>query len=308
MFTRKFFLLITVLLLLAAFVAPNARTLYEGVTFYVRPAILPDALTSIDRAGRFASLYDLAQLRNVERLNYLRRQLGTLKVNVQEIPIPDSQFPSLFVRFNSTGPYTVFSAHYDKLFDEVAYQGASDNTAAVSAMLAAVTELAQRGDTSNRAFLFTGEEETGLRGASAFVAYARANNVAIQQNINFDNLGRGKLTIRPSAEVPGFLFWLPFAGDMAFDGRAFRPSPPYPLAPALLTQQLARVDPNMVVLEKFTAVSDSNVFQANGIPTVAISGDDMRHLELTWHTYTDRVELLDEKNLVRAFELMIRFQ
>ncbi|MBI5302199.1 MAG: M20/M25/M40 family metallo-hydrolase [Chloroflexi bacterium] len=307
MSTRTKILLAFILLLLAAIIAPNTRALYEGIAFYIRPAIFPDAIKPINRVGRYASLYDLVQLRNADRLRYLRRQLESLNVLVEEIPIPNSQLPSLFVRFNRGAVETIFSAHYDKLYDDPTYQGASDNTAAVSAMLAAVAELAQRGDGGTRAFLFTGEEETGLRGASAFVAYARANGIAPRAIVNFDNLGRGKLTIRPSTDVPGIVFTLPFYGDLGFDGREFRASPPYPRAHAALTQALLRVQPDMVVLERFTAISDSNVFQAHGIPTVAISGDDMRHLDLTWHTYTDRVELLDENNLDRAFDLMTRF-
>lgn len=307
MLSRQKIFLALILLLLVAFLAPNARALYEGGAFYVRPAILPDTLTPIARDGRFASLYDLVQLRNAERLNYLRRELSALNLPLEEIAIPDSAFPNLFVRFARAEQYTIFSAHYDKLYDDPAYQGASDNTAAISVMLAAIRELARRGDQSERAFLFTGEEETGLRGASAFVAYARAENLALRRVINFDNLGRGRLTIRPSAHVPGIVFTLPLAGDFGFDGRELRPSPPYPRAPRALTQALARAQPDLVVLEHFTATSDSNVFQTHGIPTVAISGDDMRHLELTWHTYADRIELLDERNLDRAFDLMTRF-
>jgi len=210
------------------------------------------------------------------------------------------------VRFDSAGPYTIFSAHYDKLYDNMDYQGASDNTAAVSVLLAAMDELAQRGDGGNRAFLFTGEEETGLRGAQAFVEYARANNLPIRAIVNFDNIGRGQLAIRPSAERPGFVFTLPLFGNFVYDGRALNPSPVYPLADARLTQELGRAQPALAVYEHFTALSDSNVFQANGIDTVAVSGDDMYYLELTWHTYTDRVELLDESNLDLAFDLIMK--
>jgi Zn-dependent M28 family amino/carboxypeptidase len=174
-------------------------------------------------------------------------------------------------------------------------------------LLASVTELAERGEGGNRAFLFTGEEETGLHGATAFVEYARANNIAIREIVNFDNLGRGKLAIRPSAPVPGFVFTLPPYGDMAYDGRRFRPSPPYPLANYRLTQALLRAQPEIVVFDRFTALSDSNVFQANGIDTVAFSGDDMRYLDQTWHTFADRIELLDERNLDRAFELILDY-
>ncbi len=300
------------LAVLAAFILPNARSLYEGVFFYLRDVVTydPRAVKPIDPAGRYASLYDLIHLKNVERLAYLQRRLDLPNAQVVQIAIPQSQFPDLFVRFGKTAePYTIFSAHYDKLHDDPDYQGASDNTAAVSVLLASVAEWARRGDAGNRAFLFTGEEETGMRGAAAFVEHARAHGIAIREIVNFDNLGRGKLAIRPSAEIPGYVFTLPLYGDVAYDGRTLRRVENLrkvdPRANPRLTQALLRAQPDLVVYERFTARGDSNVFEANGIDTVAISGDDMRYLELTWHTYADRVELLDERNLDRAYGLMV---
>jgi len=319
------------LIALAALLLPNARSLYEGIFFYLRDVMAynPSAAQPISRSGRYASLYDLIRLRNAARHDYILDRVNLPNVLVTQIPIPNSQLPSIFVRFSAQGPYSIFSAHYDKLHDDSEYQGASDNTAAVSVLLASVAELARRGDGGNRAFLFTGEEETGLRGAKAFYEYARANGIAIREIINFDNLGRGKLAIRPSTDVPGFVFTLPLYGDLAYDGRTLSPigdhwlgleiakgasvrsdlrgSPPVPPANARLTQALLRVQPDIVVYERFTALSDSNVFQANGIDTVAISGDDMYYLEQTWHTYADRVELLDERNLDRAYQLIVRY-
>ena len=295
-----------ILLLLAALALPNARALYEGVFFYLRDVVTydPRAVTAVSRAGRYASVYDLVLLRNTERRAYILQRASRLAVF--EIPLSNSQLSNIFVRFDAPGPYTVLSAHYDKLYDNADYQGASDNTAAVSVLLAAMDESARRGDANNRAFLFTGEEETGLRGAQAFVEYARANNISIRAIVNFDNIGRGKLAIRPSAERYGFVFTLPLFGDFVFDGRALNASPAYPLANARLTQALVRAQPGIVVYEHFTALSDSYVFQANGIDTVSISGDSMYYLELTLHNNSDRVELLDEANLDLAFDLILK--
>jgi Zn-dependent M28 family amino/carboxypeptidase len=228
-------------------------------------------------------------------------------LTVTRIPVPDSQLADLLVRFNSEGPYTVYSAHYDKLYDDVTYQGASDNTAAVSVLLAAAVQLQGEGYGGPAAFLFTGEEEKGLRGAIAFMSYVHATRLPVRENINFDNVGRGKLAIRPSVQIPGYSFTIPLYGDLTYDGRTLRPSPPHAPANPRLTRALLGVQPDMVVYERFTATSDSNIFQANGIDTVAISGDDMRYLEETWHTYADRVELLDEQNLDRAYELIMRY-
>lgn len=309
--SNKNIFLVAATAVLAVLIIPNARSLYEGIFFYLRDAATysPNAVQPIHRDGRYASLYDLIPLRNAERYNYLLTRLQALNVSIVPIPIPNYPFSDLFVRFNQPGLYTVYSAHYDKLFDDPNYQSASDNTAAVSVLLASVAEFARRGEGGSRAFLFTGAEETGLQGAAAFVNYARTapHNIAIREIVNFDNLGRGKLAIRPSAEIPGFVFTIPLLGDLAYDGRELRASPAYQPANARLTGALLRVQPEITLYQRFTAVSDSNVFQANNIDTVAISGDDMRYLELTWHTYADRVELLDERNLDLAFELIMRY-
>jgi Zn-dependent M28 family amino/carboxypeptidase len=296
-----------VLIILAILVLSDLRSLTEGITYYVIPAITynPTPGQPVSRTGRFASLYDLVQLSNLERRDYVVKHLDVASLSVTQIPIPDSQATDVFTRFNSTGPYTIFCAHYDKYHDDTNFQGASDNTSGVSVLLAAAQTLASRGENGNYAFLFTGEEETGLRGASAFVSYARTNHIPIREIVDFDSLGRDALAIRPSAGQPGFFFALPFGVSVAFDGRTFERGREYPLANARLTQSLLRVQPDLVVLQQFTALSDSNVFQANGIDTVAISSSNMYYLQLAWDTYADRVELLDERNLDKAYALVI---
>ncbi len=131
--------------------------------------------------------------------------------------------------------------------------------------------------------------------------------MGVREVVNFDNIGRGNLAIRPSAPAPGYVFTIPFYGDMVYDGRGFRQGVRYPLADQPLSQALARAQPALVVLERFTALTDSNVFQANSIPTVAISGDDMHFLDETWHTYSDKIELLDQANLDQTFELITHY-
>lgn len=298
----------TLVLLFAGLVIPNARSLYEGVFFYLRDALTydPAAVTPVRTSGRYASVHDLVRLTNAGRRDYILEHLNLTHGDLLQISVPSSPQPNLFVRFGPIGPYTVYSAHYDKLHDDTRYQGASDNTAAVSVLLAAITELEKRSYAGPAAFLFTAEEEKGMNGAAAFVEHARANSFQIKEIINFDNLGRGKLAIRPSVPAPGLAFTIPFYGEVTFDGREFRPSPPYLPANARLATELERVQPGIVVYERFTASSDSNVFLANGIDSVAISGDNMYFLDLTWHTYADRVELLDERNLDLAYELIMQ--
>ncbi|MCL4393549.1 MAG: M20/M25/M40 family metallo-hydrolase [Chloroflexi bacterium] len=303
-------LLVLVLAVLGGLAVYNDRALYEGVVYYLVPAarFTPADVQPVDPAGRFASVYDLVRLRNQERMAYIAGHLKLPYANVSLIPIPGTPFSDVFVHFDSAGPFTLYCAHYDKAYDDVNYEGASDNTAAVSVLLAAVQELADSGDVGDRAFLFTGEEETGLHGATAFVEYARANHIAVRELVDMDSLGRGALAIRPSADQPGFMFSLPPVGDIAYDGSTFTRATPFPAPSARLTQALLKVDPNIVVLEQFTALSDSNVFQANGIDTVAISTSDMYYAQLAWDTYADKVELLDQQNLEKAYELILEYE
>ncbi|MBI5649588.1 MAG: M28 family peptidase, partial [Chloroflexi bacterium] len=142
----KRIILIVFLLVLVLLILPNARALYEGILYYVRPMIFPDAFKPVNRAGRYAAVYDLVQLRNAERVEYLRRHLTSRNIAFEEIAIPNSPFPNLFVRSKTTAPLTIYSAHYDKLYDDANYQGASDNTAALAVLLAAIDNLARSFD------------------------------------------------------------------------------------------------------------------------------------------------------------------
>ncbi len=307
--------LLLIALVLLALILPNLRALYEGIFFYLRDAVTyaPASANPIRSDGRYASLYDLVRLRNADRYRYVKNQLATLNATITEIPIapspslPLSPSPNLYVTFNNSVPQTIFSAHYDKLYDTDNYQGASDNSAAVSVLLAAAQESARRGDAREFAFLFTSEEERGLRGAAAFVEYARANNLPIREIITFDNIGRGGLAIRPLSEHAGFAFALPFIGEMTYDGAQFRASAPTSRVNVRLAQTLARVHPRLTVYERFTARGDANVFQERGIDSVMLSSDNMWYLQQTWHTDADRTDLLEERNLEMAYEVVMGY-
>jgi hypothetical protein len=303
-------LVVLALLVVGVLAVYNARALYEGVRYYMMPAtqFKPAQVQTVDASGRFGSVYDLVRLRNQERMAYIASHLKLPYATVNTIPIPGTPYSDIFVYFNSVGPFTVYCAHYDKAYDDVIYQGASDNTAAVGVLLAAVEELADSGDVGDRAFLFTGAEETGLHGATAFVDYAKAKHIPIRGVVDMDSLGRDALAIRPSADQPGYMFGLPLVGDIAYDGNSFARANPFPAPSARLTQALLKVDPAIVVLDRFTALSDSNVFQANGFDTVAISTSNMYYAQLAWDTYADKVELLDQANLESAYELILKYE
>lgn len=296
-------------LVLLVFVFSNLASLYEGARFFLLPALTdsPQRLTPVNEQGRYASLYDLIHATNIVRYGYLHKQLELLDPSIQSIPIPDSPQSDIFVQFRRAEdqPLTIYSAHYDKIYDEANYQAAFDNSASVSVLLAAIRTLAQTGQPGARAFLFTGEEERGLRGAEAFVKYARSNGIRIREIINFDNLGRGGLAVSPPSNNPGFAFLLPLYGEMVYDGRGLARMPPYSDASARLSGKLRCLAPQLTVFHKFTTRGDVNVFEANGIDSVAVGGDDAAFADAVWHTFKDTADKLDERNLDLAFELIM---
>ena len=83
-------LLALVLLLLAVLIFPNARALYEGVFFYLRDVVTynPPAVTPVSRDGRYASVYDLAHLRNGERRAYILQRASRLRCDIHPVACP----------------------------------------------------------------------------------------------------------------------------------------------------------------------------------------------------------------------------
>jgi Zn-dependent M28 family amino/carboxypeptidase len=153
--------------------------------------------------------------------------------------------------------------------------------------------------------LFTAAEERGFLGARAFCAWAQTGDIAIADVINFDMLGRGRIAVRPSA-LPGFYFNIPGIGTLVYDGRRVLRGAAYPQPdPALIRRLQTALRDNLVIYRRFTAHSDSNIFQEAGLPTVSLSSDDMYYLDLIWDRDSDRVELLDERNLALALRLVI---
>jgi Iap family predicted aminopeptidase len=65
------------------------------------------------------------------------------------------------------------------------------------------------------------------------------------------------------------------------------------------------LDGNLVEYQRFTACSDSNIYQEAGMQTVSISSDNMAYLDRIWERDTDRIELLDEANLQLAADLIV---
>jgi hypothetical protein len=295
-------------LLVVTLLLGNRRSLAEGLR-YLRDMLTwrPEAVQPLAPNGPFGVCYQLVRGDNATRYRVVSETLQEIGLTPLAIPVPDEPLPNLLVRFDQGGPYTLFVAHYDKSRVTPSYQGASDNTAAVSVLLAAAWDLVIQPPARSVALLFTAAEERGLKGAHAFLAWAQANDVPIAEVMNLDMLGRNRIATRPSA-LPGFYFWLPLIGEIVFDGRRLRRGTPYPQPDQQMVCRFKDLmGKDLVVYQRFTAYSDSNAFQAAGLPTVSLSSDNMYYLDVVWERDADRVEWLDERNLELARRLIVGY-
>lgn len=294
-----------VLFLVVLLAVPNLASLHDGLLF-LRDMLSyrPDDVRHIDPNGPFGMCGALVQLRNAERAAYIRDYLTARGIPFEQIAASNS--PNILVRFPPAGLYTIFSAHYDKLIDTPEYQGASDNSAAVCALLAAADTLSKRTLARPIALLWTAEEEQGLVGARAFVAHAQRIRLQVAHVVNLDSIGRGGLAARASGERSGLVFLLPAFGEWVYDGHNLRASAPYRLPDPALLARLGRLAP-ITVLDRMVAYSDGSRFEGAGWPTVTLTGDNIYFIEETWHSLRDRIELLDERNLELAYNLLLDY-
>lgn len=285
----------------------NANSLDDGI-LYLRDMLAYSETPAqpLNESGRFGFCKQFVSLRNAQRARFIENFLDARGIPFQRIPIYNAKFDNIFVPFSQQGPYTIYSAHYDKFFDEPEYQGASDNSAAVCMLLVVADELNKQHPKKPIALLFTGEEESGLVGAKAFYEDATKNNLQVAEVLNFDSMGRAGLAARASGERSGFVFTIPLLGEFVYDGREIEPASTYRQPNSKLLAQLSRLVP-ITILDRMVAKSDGTYFQEQGWNAVNFTSDDMYYLNETWHTYQDRVELWDESNFQRVVDLMLGY-
>jgi Zn-dependent M28 family amino/carboxypeptidase len=300
------------LLILALIVAfplfANLRSLYEGGCFLYQAITWdPDAVKPVSPDGPYGLCHVLIRQTNAQRASSLRRAFVELGLRPILVPVEGLAQPNILVTLGGQGPHTLFVAHYDLSRETPTYQGASDNTAALCALIQAARVLAADERSYDVAILLTAGEERGFLGALALAGWMERNHFPVQEVINLDMIGRGGLATRPSA-WPGLYIWVPGVGQMVFDGERFHRASDYPQPDTAIVARLENVmGRDLIHYERFAVYSDSNVFQDLGLPTVSISSSDMFYLNLVWEKDADRIELLDERNLDLAVELIIGY-
>lgn len=310
---KRAFLWLGIVILIAflVFVGLNLNSLDDGVA-YLRDmfAYTETPAQALSENGRFGFCYQFVTLRNAQRAQFIENYLDARGIAFQRLPINDTDFANIFVPLTPTGPFTIYSAHYDKIFDEPDYQGASDNSAAVCMLLVAAAELDQQraGGASQKpiAFLFTGEEERGLVGAQAFYEYATANNIPVGELLNFDSMGRAGIAARASGDRSGFVFTIPFLGEFVYDGRTLARASTYSQPDPQVIERLRRLVP-ITAYDRMVAKSDGTYWQDHGWNAINFTSDNIYYLNETWHTYGDIAQLLDETNFDRAVTLMLEY-
>lgn len=291
----------------ALLIGLNLNSLDDGIRYLQAMfAYAPTPAQPLDPKGRFGFCEQFVTLRNAQRAQFIANYLDARGIAYQRLPIYATKFDNILVPFAAQGPYTIFSAHYDKIFDDPDYHGASDNSAAVCMLLVAAEELNRSQPSHPVAILFTGQEEIGLVGARAFYEFATQNSLQVASVLNFDSTGRAGLAARASGERSGYVFTIPLLGEYVYDGRTVLPASPYRQPDARLLEQLRRVAP-LTHYDRMVASSDGTYWQERGWNAVNLTSDNIYYLDETWHTYGDRVELLEQGNLERALELALGF-
>ncbi len=300
------------------FVIANWNSWDDGILYLQDMAAYRETPAQpLNENGRFGFCKQFVTLRNAQRAQFIENYLDARGIKVQRLPIYDTKFDNLFVPLHTQGnesrgnetafvPYTIYSAHYDKVLDQPDYQGASDNSAAVCMLLVAAEELTKQKPNRPIAFLFTGEEEIGLVGAKAFYEYAMQNGIPVAQVLNFDSMGRAGIAARASGERSGFVFTIPLLGEFVYDGRELTRASAYRQPDAEILKRVGNIVP-LAYFDRMVAKSDGTYFQDQGWNAVTFTSDDIYYLDVTWHTFRDRVELLDESNFERAVELMLGY-
>lgn len=303
---------IIILIAFLVFLGINVNSLDDG-GLYLRDmlAYTETPAQPLNENGRFGFCYQIVTLRNAQRAQFIENYLDARGIPFQRLPIGSpgtatTKFNNIFVPFAETGPFTIYSAHYDKFVDDPEYQGASDNSAAVCMLLVAAAELQKQRPNKPIALLFTGEEERGLVGATAFYDYAIENNVQVAEVLNFDSMGRRGIAARASGDRSGFVFTVPLVGEFVYDGRTLARAALYNQPDAQLLSRLSRIVP-ITQYDRMVAKSDGTYWQDRGWKAINFTSDDIYYLDETWHTYGDRVELLEEANFDRAVELMLGY-
>jgi Zn-dependent M28 family amino/carboxypeptidase len=185
--------------------------------------------------------------------------------------------------------YIVISAHYDHIGvrnGEVA-NGADDNASGTAALFALAKYFTANRPANSLIFAAFDAEESGLRGARAFVAAPPVNIAALAINLNMDMIGRDPNDLLYVVGTHTQPFLKPLIGRIQAK------------APVILV--MGHDDPTQKGIEDWTSQSDHKAFCDAKVPCLYFGVEDFAQ----HHRVTDDFETMTYGFYVRAVETMV---
>ena len=185
--------------------------------------------------------------------------------------------------------YIVITAHYDHIGvrnGEVA-NGADDNASGTAALFALAKYFTANRPANSLIFAALDGEESGLRGARAFVAAPPVDLASLAINLNMDMIGRD----------PNDLLYVVGTYAQPF----LKPHIARIQARAPVILAMGHDDPTQKGIENWTSQSDHKAFCDAKVPCLYFGVEDFAH----HHRVTDDFETMTHQFYVRAVETMV---
>ena len=185
--------------------------------------------------------------------------------------------------------YLVITAHYDHIGvrEGVVFNGADDNASGTAALFALAEYFVKNPPAHSLIFAALDAEESGLRGARAFVAKPPVDASALVINLNMDMIGR---------DANNLLYVVG-----TYTQPALKPVIERVAATAPVKLTMGHDDPTNKAVENWTGSSDHAAFCQAKIPCLYFGVEDFEN----HHKATDKFETMTYDFYVRVVETMI---
>jgi len=186
--------------------------------------------------------------------------------------------------------FIVISAHYDHIGvrNGVVFNGADDNASGTAALFALAEYFVKHPTAHSLLFVAFDAEESGLRGARAFVAKPPVDASALVINLNMDMIGRD----------PNNLLYV--VGT--YSQPALKPVLERVAASATIKLTMGHDDPTQKNIENWSGSSDHAAFCEAKIPCLYFGVEDFEN----HHKATDKYDTMTHDFYVRVVETMVQ--
>jgi pimeloyl-ACP methyl ester carboxylesterase len=187
------------------------------------------------------------------------------------------------------GRFIVITAHYDHIGvrNGQVFNGADDNASGTAALFALAKHFTANRPAHSLIFAALDAEESGLRGARAFVAAPPVDASSIVLNVNMDMIGRDPKDLLYVVGTYRQPFLKPYIERIA--------------ARAPVTLVMGHDDPTQKTVENWTNSSDHRAFCEAKIPCLYFGVEDFEN----HHRATDDYATMTHGFYVRAVETMV---